>query len=213
MSPEASRLDLLRCADRDREMVAQVLNNAYAQGRLTFEEHAERIAKAYDALTFGDLNALTSDLVASPRRHGAPPPSPIVDPLDASRVAVPGEFSGGNAILSTFKPGRLGTIAPSVTVNAWLGEVRLDLVDATFAARETTLNVGGMMSEVRIRVPAGVDVNIAQLSMVLGESKVEGLAPRPDGIRLNLVGTVVMGEVKVLGPEISKKNKYEKFVK
>lgn len=72
MSPEAPRLESLRCADQDRELVAQVLNNAYAEGRLTFEEHAERIAKAYDALTFGDLNELTGDLVAVPRPRPAP---------------------------------------------------------------------------------------------------------------------------------------------
>lgn len=221
MSPEAPRLELLRCADRDRELVAQVLNNAYAEGRLTFEEHAERIAKAYDALTFGDLNVLTGDLVAAPRPPApaysgpaaGPSPSPVVAPVSPSRVALPGEFTGGNAILSTLKPGRIGLVAPSVTVNAWLGEVRLDLVEATFAERETTVHVGGMMAEVRIRVPAGVDVNISQLSMVMGETKVEGLAPRPDGIRLNLTGTVLMGEVKILGPEIAKPQKYEKFVK
>ncbi|NHB85359.1 DUF1707 domain-containing protein [Tessaracoccus sp. HDW20] len=69
MSP---RIDELRCADQDRELVAQVLNNAYAEGRLTFDEHAERIAHAYDAKTFGDLDVLTVDLVA-PTRRPAPP--------------------------------------------------------------------------------------------------------------------------------------------
>lgn len=211
MSPEAPRLESLRCADQDRELVAQVLNNAYAEGRLTFEEHAERIAKAYDALTFGDLNELTGDLVAVPRPR--PVPSSAVAPAAAARVpAAPGQYTGGNAVLSTLKPGRIDTVAPDVTVNAWLGEVRLDLVDATFADRETTINVGGLMGEVRIRVPAGVDVNVSGLSTVMGDIKIEGTSPRPDGIRINLVGTVVMGEVKVCGPD-TKKTKYEKFVK
>ena len=52
MAPETHRIDDLRCADQDRETVATILNNAYAEGRLTFDEHAERIAQAYDAKTF-----------------------------------------------------------------------------------------------------------------------------------------------------------------
>ena len=213
MSPEALRIDQLRCADQDRELVAQVLNNAYAEGRLTFDEHAERIAHAYDAKTFGDLDTLTTDLVAA-RRPVTPPAAPVVPvverPLQAS---VPGEFTGGNAILSTLRPERIDVVASEVTVNAWLGEVRLDLVNATFATREITLNVGGLMCDVRIRVPEGVDVNVSRLSTVMSDAKVDGTRPRPDGIRINLAGTVVMGDVLVLGPDTSKPHKYEKFVK
>ncbi|WP_231979579.1 cell wall-active antibiotics response protein [Tessaracoccus coleopterorum] len=128
-------------------------------------------------------------------------------------VAKPGEFTGGNAILSSLRPGKIDVVASEVTINSWLGDVRLDLVDSTFASREITLNVGGLMCDVRIRVPEGVDVNVSRLSSVMSDAKVEGTIPRPDGIRINLVGTVVMGEVKVLGPDTTKRNKYEKFVK
>ena len=214
MSPEAHRITALRCADQDRELVAQVLNNAYAEGRLTFDEHAERIAHAYEAKTFGDLDVLTTDLVAQrrpvPTAVPGPSPQPVVPRTAAAPV--PGQFTGGNAVFSTFKPGRIDVLAPEVTLNAWLGEVRLDLVDTTFASRDTTINIGGLMCEVRIRVPEGVDVNVSGTSMVMGDTKVEGTRPRPDGIRINLVGTVLMGEVKVLGPD-TKANKYEKFVK
>ena len=215
MAPNVHRIDDLRCSDQDRELVAQVLNNAYAEGRLTFEEHTERIAKAYDARTFGDLDALTPDLIA--RRPSAPAPKPAsqlspVAPLSTA-VSAQGEFTGGNAILSTFKPGRIDLMGANVTLNAWLGEVKLDLVDTTFAARETTINVGGLMCDVRLRVPEGVDVNVSHLSTVMGEAKIDGLRPRADGIRINLIGTIFMGEVLVLGPDTRKRNKYEKFMK
>ena len=213
MAPETHRIDDLRCADQDRETVATILNNAYAEGRLTFDEHAERIAQAYDAKTFGDLNGLTSDLVAQRRPAVTPPPAPL--PLAAPEVslALPGQYTGGNALLTTLKPGRIDTLAANARFDVWLGEVRLDLVDVTFAQRETTIHLGGMMCEVRIRVPEGVDVNTSRLSMVMGETKVDGTRPRPDGIRVNLVGTVVMGEVSVLGPDTTRVKKYEKFVK
>lgn len=205
------RFDQLRCADQDRELVAQVLNNAYAEGRLTFDEHADRIATAYDAKTFGDLDVLTADLLPRDPHVATQPatPAPAAQRLDS--VAIPGAFTGANAILSTQKSGSISTVAGDLTLNSWLGEVRLDLVGATFASRHTTVHVGVLMGEVKIRVPEGVEVNTSQITNVMAETKVDGVAPHPDGIVLTLVGTVIMGEVTVLGPRIAKQRKYEKF--
>ena len=63
------------------------------------------------------------------------------------------------------------------------------------------------------RVPEGVDVNISGINTVMSDAKVDGLRPRPDGMILNLQGTVVMGDVKVLGPDVANPRKYEKFVR
>jgi hypothetical protein len=123
------------------------------------------------------------------------------------------DFTGGNALMSSFKPGAVGVVAPEVTLNAWLGDVKIDLVGATFASRVTTINVGGLMCDLRIRVPEGVDVNISGINTVMSDAKVDGLRPRPDGMILNLQGTVVMGDVKVLGPGVANQRKYEKFVR
>ncbi len=220
---EPTRLDALRCADQDRETVATLLNNAYADGRLTFEEHADRIALAYDAKTFGDLNALTSDLVAfetpqPPAPYPATPPAPAPTPYPPATVppsAVPATtraFTGGSALLSTFSPGRVSLVAGSVNLSAWLGEARLDLIGAAFEQRETTVRISSGMGEVRIRVPEGVEVDLSGLTLVMAETKIKGLVPRPDGIRLNLVGTVIMGEVKVVGPDMDQR-RYERFIK
>ena len=223
MSSEHNRLQELRCADQDRELVAQLLNNAYADGRLTFDEHADRIAKAYDAKTFGELTPLTTDLVAPQPRpvvqpYSAPSPAPaepgpvpVVQQFAARPAAGIDAFTGGNAILSTFKPGQLHTVASNLTINAWLGEVKIDLVGAAFEDRETVLNVGGLMGEISIRVPEGVDVDTSRLSMIIGECKVDGTVPHPDGVRLRLVGTFIMGEVNVLGPDTSRARKYQRF--
>lgn len=213
MSPEVHRIDALRCADQDRELVAQVLNNAYAEGRLTFDEHAERIAQAYDAKTFGDLDHLTTDLVARPRQVAAPAPSFATVAPQTTSVVPAGAFTGGNGVMSTYRPGRIDVFAPEATINAWLSEARIDLVETTFAARETTINLGGLMCDIRIRVPEGVDVNASGLSMVMGETRIDGTVPRPDGIRINLVGSIFLGEVTVLGPDTKRRAKYEKFVK
>ena len=52
-----------RASDADRDQVAEVLNSAYAEGRLTLDEHQERTQAALEAKTFDDLTALTADLV------------------------------------------------------------------------------------------------------------------------------------------------------
>lgn len=54
--------DSLRAADRDRDEVAEILREQYAQGRLTMEEFDERSTAAAGAKTMGDLRALTVDL-------------------------------------------------------------------------------------------------------------------------------------------------------
>ena len=52
-----------RASDADRDQVAEVLNSAYAEGRLALDEHQERTQAALEAKTFDDLTALTADLV------------------------------------------------------------------------------------------------------------------------------------------------------
>jgi hypothetical protein len=53
-------------SDADRDAAAALLNDAFAQGRLTADEHGERIRAGYDARTWPQLAALTADLPAPP---------------------------------------------------------------------------------------------------------------------------------------------------
>ena len=52
----------LRAADSDRAAVAEALGEHMAAGRLTVAEFDERLSKAYEAKTFGELAELTTDL-------------------------------------------------------------------------------------------------------------------------------------------------------
>jgi hypothetical protein len=52
----------MRAADADRERVVGVLQEAFAQGRITVDEFHERSDQAYAAKTLGDLTPLTADL-------------------------------------------------------------------------------------------------------------------------------------------------------
>src|SRR5690348_18365826 len=64
MSPRPSPRDL-RASDADRDRVLSMLGDAMSDGRLTADEHAERVQRAIAARTLGELAELTTDLTAS----------------------------------------------------------------------------------------------------------------------------------------------------
>src|SRR5215475_6299103 len=66
----------MRASDADRQEVVDRLAAALEEGRLKMDEYAERMGLAYEAVTYGDLAALSADLPqAGPvtRREAAPP--------------------------------------------------------------------------------------------------------------------------------------------
>jgi len=56
----------LRAADADREQLADELREHVVAGRLTDEEFEDRVGRAYEASTRGELDALRADLPISP---------------------------------------------------------------------------------------------------------------------------------------------------
>jgi hypothetical protein len=66
----------MRAADADRQAVADKLRVALDEGRLDLHEYDERLQQAYAAKTYGDLEALLTDL-----------PVPAVLPPERQRVA------------------------------------------------------------------------------------------------------------------------------
>jgi len=214
-------IDHLRCADTDRELVAEVLNSAYADGRLNFEEHADRIALAYDAKTYRELNALTRDLVvaeppapepqllAAPASYGPPARTAGAPPISPT---ISDGFRGGNAHLSSLRPGRIALLDPVVRLNTVMGDIHLDLIDATFSQPEIRIEVNVIMAEIKIRVPAGVQVRTEDVHTIMGETRIQGLVPVQGGVTLRISGLVLMAEIKVFGPDMDER-KYRRFIK
>jgi hypothetical protein len=52
----------LRASDNDREAIAEHLRHAAAEGRLRVEELEQRLAAAWSAMTYGELDVTVSDL-------------------------------------------------------------------------------------------------------------------------------------------------------
>jgi hypothetical protein len=67
--PAAGDLRVL-ASDADRDAAAGLLNGAFAEGRLTADEHGERLSAGYQARTWQQLRQLTADLPAMPGPPG-----------------------------------------------------------------------------------------------------------------------------------------------
>ena len=65
----------MRASDADRDAAAGLLNAAFAEGRLTAEEHGQRVEAAYATRTWQQLHQLTADLPAPP--GAAEPVAPV----------------------------------------------------------------------------------------------------------------------------------------
>ena len=78
--PAMSGLEV-RASDADRDAAAGLLNTAFAEGRLTADEHGQRLEAAYAARTWQQLHQLTADL---------PAPSGAAEPVAPAGFTAPG---------------------------------------------------------------------------------------------------------------------------
>jgi len=185
----------LRASDADRDHVVNLLHTAYAEGRITSEEHSERVQATISAKTFDDLVPLTADLV---------PTAPAV-PSRPRPAQVPATGSGDTdrmtAALSTVKRAGPWRVRPRTYTNVFLGSVELDLTEATFDVQVVEFNVTQFMGTVFLRVPMGTTVR-DETAHALGETSIRGIgSPDPSFPVVILRGTNVLGEIKVRGPK------------
>ena len=78
----------LRAGDADRQAAADRLRAAHDEGRLDLHEYDRRLAEAYAAVTYGDLERLFTDLPpAGPPARVAPPMAPVRSAVTAAADA------------------------------------------------------------------------------------------------------------------------------
>src|SRR3954451_1611512 len=87
----------MRAADSDRQFVAEQLQKALNEGRLSLGEYDDRLQEAYAARTYGELDGLLQDLptvIPADRAQLATPPAaadqPVAVPGTPGRRAMPG---------------------------------------------------------------------------------------------------------------------------
>ncbi|GAA4224711.1 DUF1707 domain-containing protein [Actinomadura meridiana] len=171
----------LRASDADRERVAAVLGEAYADGRLTADEHADRTARVYAARTLGELTGLTGDL-------GPEEAQPIL--VDDRPVSV---FFG-----RARRDGRW-VVPVKLPLLALFGTVELDLREAVLQRRHIVVESLVFGGRIRLLVPDGVRVDVTGRTIL----STRDLRARPDpgGPTIEVGGTLIFGSVRVRAPK------------
>lgn len=190
----------LRASDSDRDKVIAVLNTAYAEGRLTPDEHAERLDEAARARTFDDLICLTRDLV--PLNPAAPvmPAQQQGSSLPAIDRSHPG--AGPDNLIAIFgASSRKGAWRARRRIQsfAMFGGCDLDFTDAVFENDVIEISGGWIFGGLDVIVPEGVNVRDETVA-VFGGTDVKGIAPAPGGPTIVIKGLCLFGGVDVKGP-------------
>jgi Domain of unknown function (DUF1707)/Cell wall-active antibiotics response 4TMS YvqF len=180
----------LRASDAERQMIADRLNTAVGEGRLTLEEFSDRVGSAYAARTHGELERLVTDLPATTGQ------SAIV--VDAHLVpAAPTEAPLDVKIGAIKKRGRW-RLKQDNAMGVAIGPIKLDLRGADLAAREITLSARTIVGAIKVWVPNGVRVEVEGTTAVGTRTVAESnLPPDLDVPTLRLRLDTVLGTVKV----------------
>jgi len=143
-----TRDEASRAADTDRIQLAQLLSYAAEQGRLQLKDYEDRLARAYAATTYRELDELRADLPGAPinpRRGGKINPAPSTLLL---------------ALLSGFeRRGRWNVPKKLTTFALWGGGV-IDLRYADFTSPEVDIHACSIMGGQTILLPPEVNVEI-----------------------------------------------------
>ncbi|MFF3338919.1 DUF1707 domain-containing protein [Streptomyces flavidovirens] len=149
----APREPALRASDADRDRIADILRDAMVEGRLTAEEHADRIDSVYRAKTVAELEPLVEDLPAPGGGARREPASAAYDPVDPS---VPAAAENLVAVFSgSTRKGRW-RIGGRTNAFALFGSVEIDLTEALFGQRLTVIDATSICGNVEVRVPENI---------------------------------------------------------
>ncbi len=187
----------LRASDADRDSAAAVINNALAEGRLTAEEHSERLDVIYAAKTHADLVPVLDDL---PQRRGAMigrAESAGTDP----DLRLASNRRGGRIVAIFAGASRKGAwhAEPVINVLTVCGGAEIDFRHAILPGKEVVLRAITVCGGVDITVPPEmrvVDNGIA----ILGGREIAGNVDEsssPDAPVLRIEGACVLGGVQV----------------
>lgn len=137
-----------RAAETDRIQVAQLLASAAEEGSLPLKDYEDRLARAYAATTYRELDELRADLpgpVINPRRGGKANPAPSTLLL---------------ALLSGFERRGRWNVPKKLTTFAFWGNGVVDLRYADFTSTEVDIYAVSIMGAQNILLPPEVNVEI-----------------------------------------------------
>ena len=207
----------LRASDTDRDKVTTVLSTAYAEGRITREEHDERLDQVMRAKTFDDLVPITSDLVpltagSTPTPVQATRPVPANVPNTQFQIDTSHD-SGSDQLIAIFggatRKGRWRMPKQS-TALALFGGIDIDLTEATFESTEIEITGFWCFGGLNITAPPGIEVR-DRTAGIFGGTDIKGLGdPVPGAPVITIKGATLFGGVSVTGPQPARRKRHHR---
>lgn len=187
MSADDGSEPAVRASDADREHVAGLLGEALADGRLTVDEHKERIDRVYATKTRGELVPLTADLgteggVVERRRQADAVPVEQVAPQVA--------------ILSSSEVKPTGRVEGRLVAVGVLGNARIDLSYATLGEDGVQVSAQAILAAVDIVVPADARVRMSGVPLLGSLSPTREPGPA-DGPTVDVRAVAALGSVTI----------------
>jgi hypothetical protein len=184
----------LRASDADRDRIADILREALAEGRLSADEHAERVEGVLSAKTVGELEVFIRDLPAAHQRRSAPAWTPAPNrPTDA----IPPD-PDDNVVAVFSAAVRKGRWRAGRRIHAYaiFGSVEIDLSEALFNYQQVVIKAFSVFGNIEVRVPENVSLR-GTGGGVLGNFEVDSLdAPDPDAPVVYVDGWAILGNIE-----------------
>jgi hypothetical protein len=167
----------MRVSDQERERAAQLLQAAFAEGRLSDSELDERLGLALTAKTFGELAELVADLPTS-----TPPDEKVVLESGYGPIRRAGDWA---------VPRRLRVCSP-------MGSAQLDLSEAVVAHPVVDIEFDLTYGAAEVILPEGATADVDGFTSTWGRiaSAVPG-RQRPGVLHVRIVGQAKYGQLRV----------------
>ena len=183
MTTPSSRGASEHASDDDRIQVAQLLSEAASHGRLTLEQYEDRLAKAYAATTFDELERVADDLPeAMEYRRGKTRPAPATMLL---------------AILSGFERRGRWNVPGRMTTFTLFGGGVVDLRYADFTAPEVEIHAYSIFGGQTIVLPPEVNVDVRGRGVMGGFDQAVDGQGAPGAPRVRIKGFSLLGGVGI----------------
>jgi hypothetical protein len=184
---EPGRSPALRASDRERDVVVQRVQQAFAEGRLDDTEFDERMRAALTARTHTDLDVLLTDL---PAETTVPGPVPATARRGPGRLAI--------ALKSSVRRGGRWRVPERYTTMVYKGSGWLDLRAAELSGPVTTFVAMAYKSRVTILVPPGVRVEMTGFGVTQGADEEDpGYRLPTDAPVIHVRGVAYKGTVEI----------------
>jgi hypothetical protein len=180
----------LRASHEDRDRVVELLRVAAGDGRLTAEELDERLEKALNARTYGELAALSRDLPAGPA------------PLAGAVAEKPKEMIRIDCRSGSAKRDGRWLVPLRIEARVTSGHITLDFTEAVITQPSLQIDASVRSGSLNLVIRPGIVVDADDVAVSSGHVKIRApWGPEvPVFLRIQVSGRVGSGRIKARPP-------------